>query len=166
MKLAHSCTIALAALVLVSCGCACNKSTDARAPSSVSASAPQARVEFALVVDPKQPAVEGTRAIDYRGQSYSLEPARTFAIQSASVSQDNLGWPAVSFELTDEAKPEFKRWTGEHVHRGLVVLVDGKVMTIATIQSPLPGGGIISAGDEHWTEQQARELAARIAPAK
>ncbi len=165
MKLAHSCTIALAALVLVSFGCACNKRTDAHAPSGANASEPRAVVEFALVVDPKQPAVAGTRAIDYRGQSYSLEPARTFAIQSASVSQDNLGWPAVSFELTDEAKPEFKRWTGEHVHRGLAVLVDGKIMTIATLQSALPGSGVISLG-EHTSEKDARELAERMAPAK
>jgi preprotein translocase subunit SecD len=167
MKLAHSCTIALAALVLVSCGCACNKSTDAHAPSRANASVPRAVVEFAIVADPKQPAAEGARSVEYNGRSYTLEPARRFPIESTAVSQDDMGFPAVSFEIADAQKPEFKRWTAEHVRRGLAVLIDGKVSMIVTIQSPLPGGGIINSGnEEHWTAQQASELAARIAPAK
>jgi preprotein translocase subunit SecD len=137
-------------------------------PDAPSLSAPRdhAAVEFAIVADAKTPAPSGSRTVEYKGRDVTLEPGPRFDIQKAHTSQDNMGWPAIAFEIADAQAAEFERWTGDNVHRGLAVLIDGKVVMIATIQDPLTKGGIISSGDEHWSEEQARELAARIAPAR
>jgi preprotein translocase subunit SecD len=97
----------------------------------------------------------------------TLEPPHRYAIESTSLTQDSMGYPAVGFELASSNKTDFERWTGGHVGRNMVILIDGKVVTMATLRSALPGAGVItSAAQEPWTEDQARELANRIAPMK
>jgi preprotein translocase subunit SecD len=136
------------------------------APPATTSTPTHAVVEFAIVADAKSPVSESSRKVERNGRSYTLEPVRHFAIQSTHMSQDENGYPAIAFEIADAQRAEFERWTGENVHRTVVILIDGMVVTMATLQSALPGAGIInnSGADQHWTEQQARELAARIAP--
>jgi preprotein translocase subunit SecD len=155
-------SIAAFALLLVSSACESHPPV----AESATVSATKAIVEFAIVADAKQPAVPGSRTVEYLGRSYTLEPSRHFSIQRAEVAMDNLGYPGVAFELAPSEQSGFREWTGSHVGRFMVALVDNDVVMMAKINSALPGAGIIESGRDPWTEEQARALAARIAPPK
>jgi preprotein translocase subunit SecD len=154
--------VAALTLVLVAASCASHATT----AQSVTASAPRSVLEFAVVVDASQPATPGARTVEYLGRSYTLEPPRRFAVQRADVAEDNNGYSAVAFELAPSDQSSFRDWTEMHIGRLMVALVDGEVVMMAKINSALPGAGIIESGQNPWTEAQARDLAARIAPTK
>jgi preprotein translocase subunit SecD len=130
------------------------------------ASPSRAIVEFAVVADAQQPAIPGSRTVEYLGRSYTIEPPRHFSIQRAEVAPDSNGYSAVAFELAASEQSSFREWTAAHVGRFMVALVDGEVVMMAKINSALPGAGIIESGAQPWTDEQARDLAARIAPPK
>jgi preprotein translocase subunit SecD len=150
-------TLPATALFLLSLACA----ADRRAESS--AHEARAVVEFGIASDAATPVPGSGLVADFRGKQVVLEQMRHFDIESTSLTQDPLGWPAVGFEIRSSEKEEFRRWTAENVHLDLAVVIDGSVVMIATLQDPLPGIGMISLGDEP-SEKDARELAQRIAP--
>jgi preprotein translocase subunit SecD len=152
----------MTALALLCSACASKEP----APSSPSPGQVRATVEFAIVADAKAPPPAGSRTLGYKGKSFTLEPARRFDIQSTNVTSDDLGHPAIGFEIVPAEKADFTRWTDEHVGRHLAVLIDGEIMMIVTIASALPGTGVIISGTQSWSEKDARELASRIAPMK
>jgi len=96
------------------------------------------------------------------GQAYYLvsrTPAvtgRDLRAGGASVGTDESEQPDVEFSLTSEGAQKFAAFTGSHVGDRLAVVLDNKVMEVATIQQQIRDQGRITGG---FTQQSARDLA-------
>ncbi|HEY3971485.1 MAG TPA: protein translocase subunit SecD [Candidatus Sulfotelmatobacter sp.] len=77
-------------------------------------------------------------------------------LRSADQSTDQNGQPSVSFSLTGEGGQRFYSFTSAHVGDNLAVVLDNKVMEVASIKEPIRDQGSISGG--RMTEQQAKDL--------
>jgi preprotein translocase subunit SecD len=64
-------------------------------------------------------------------------------IAKAGFSSDAMGYPAVSFELTASRQGDFGDWTETLLGKGLAIVLDEEILTLATVRSRLPGKGII-----------------------
>lgn len=77
-------------------------------------------------------------------------------LRGAEPGNDENGRPDVKFDLTGEGGKRFAAFTGAHVGDKLAVVLDNKVMEVATIQEQIHDSGRISGG---FTDQQTRDLA-------
>lgn len=77
-------------------------------------------------------------------------------LRSADASQDEMGQPAVGFNLTAEGGRKFYAFTSAHVKDLLGVILDGKVQSVATIDEPIHDQGIIKG---RFTEQEVKDQA-------
>jgi preprotein translocase subunit SecD len=77
-------------------------------------------------------------------------------LRGAEATRDENGRPDVKFDLTGEGGRRFAAFTGAHVGDKLAVVLDNKVMEVATIQEQIHDQGRISGG---FTEQATRDLA-------
>jgi preprotein translocase subunit SecD len=77
-------------------------------------------------------------------------------LRGAEPGRDENGRPDVKFDLTGEGGRRFAAFTGSHVGDKLAVVLDSKVMEVATIQEQIHDQGRISGG---FSEQQTRDLA-------
>ena len=75
---------------------------------------------------------------------------------------DRFGYPALRFEIREVQKNVFESWTASLVGRELAILVDGEIVTMPRVVSPLPGEGIIEFGAKHKSAAEVRALADRI----
>jgi RNA polymerase sigma factor (sigma-70 family) len=83
------------------------------------------------------------------------------AIRSASVTQDAAsGAPQIEVEFSQEGKELFAAITRESLNRRLAIVLNGRVFSAPVIRSEIPGGRAQITGN--FTEQQAREIAAKI----
>jgi preprotein translocase subunit SecD len=94
------------------------------------------------------------------GESYYVV-SRSSAISGtdlrhASASRDENGRPDVIFNLTGNGGRRFAAFTGSHVGDKLAVVLDNKVMEVATIQEQIRDEGRITGA---FSEQQAKDLA-------
>ncbi len=84
------------------------------------------------------------------------EPILTGAyLRDAYPSRDELGMPAVSFELNSEGARIFKKYTSKHVGTRLAIVLDGKVQSAPVIRSAIGARGQITG---QFTYQEARDL--------
>jgi len=79
-------------------------------------------------------------------------------LNSVGMQSDNLGYPAVSFEMTSEKKIAFGDFTQAHIRDGMAIVLNGEIATLATINSRLPGSGIIEGGAGGFTQQEVKDL--------
>src|SRR5205085_2299476 len=115
------------------------------APSLTSATRPApAVVEFARVADAGEATV--VRTVAYKGSEVRLAEVRRFKIARAGIGQSGTGTLAVDFELAEGEKKAFSDWTESFLGKGLVILVDGEPVMMATVRSRLPGSGQIDFG--------------------
>jgi preprotein translocase subunit SecD len=77
-------------------------------------------------------------------------------LRQASPGRDENGRPDVSFILTGDGGRRFFNFTSAHVGDKLAVVLDNKVMEVATIQEPIHDTGRITGS---FTEQQTKDLA-------
>jgi len=77
-------------------------------------------------------------------------------LRGAEPGRDENGRPDVKFDLTGEGGRRFAAFTGSHVGEKLAVVLDNKVMEVATIQEQIHDQGRISGG---FSDQQTRDLA-------
>ncbi len=77
-------------------------------------------------------------------------------LRDAQPGRDENGRPMVRFSLTGEGGRRFYAFTSAHVQDSLAVVLDNKVMEVATIQEPIRDEGRITGS---FTEQQAKDLA-------
>lgn len=120
-----------------------------------------ATLEFA--VEPAPGEVETLASHEFNGASLELGPKRSFRIVAARPATDDLGYPALEFEVARDQTEEFRAWTAAHVGFRLAIFVDGRIVTAPVLTSALPGGGLLTFGATPWTEEQVRDLAARLA---
>lgn len=78
-------------------------------------------------------------------------------LDSAKLTHDERGTPAVGFSFKTAAAKEFANATRENVGRRLAIMLDGKVISAPVINSPITGGQGIITGN--FTTQTANDLA-------
>lgn len=78
-------------------------------------------------------------------------------LATASTSTDEMGQPAVSFEMIPEGARLFADISGRNVQRELAIILDGKVVSAPTIRQRIGGGSGQITGRFTWEE--ARNLA-------
>lgn len=79
------------------------------------------------------------------------------SLDSAKQTYDDKGNPAVSFGFKAMGAKEFANATRENVGRRLAIVLDGKVISAPTINSPITGGQGVITGN--FTVQSANDLA-------
>ncbi len=77
-------------------------------------------------------------------------------LRGADAGRDENGRPDVNFTLTGEGGRRFGAFTGAHVGDKLAVVLDNKVMEVATIQEAIHDSGRITGS---FTDQETRDLA-------
>ena len=80
-------------------------------------------------------------------------------LRGAEPTQDENGRPAVRFMLTSDGGRRFASFTGAHVGDKLAVILDNKVMEVATIQEQIHDEGRITGT---FTQQQVQDLASNL----
>jgi preprotein translocase subunit SecD len=71
---------------------------------------------------------------------------------------DELGRPAIGFELSPAAGREFRRLTRSNVGRLLAIVLDDEVLSIPMIRDEIGRKGIIEGGDRGWSEAELQHL--------
>lgn len=100
----------------------------------------------------------------WEGKTVRLQRIDCYRVTSASVGPDVLDDSfAVTFEIAPEERQRLEDWTRANLRSVLGLLVRSEIVFVATINSPLPGAGVLSGGGAGWTRSQAEEIAARLA---
>ncbi len=79
-------------------------------------------------------------------------------LEAVGFSSDNMGAPAVSFEIAAAKKAAFGDFTQANIGQGMAIVLNGEVATLATIKSKLPGSGIIEGGRGGFTQKEVKDL--------
>ena len=79
-------------------------------------------------------------------------------LQSVYPSQDQLGYPAVGFEMTNETREAFSDYTAAHVDQPMAIVINGEIATMPTISTRLPGGGRIDGGTGGFQMSEVQDL--------
>jgi len=77
-------------------------------------------------------------------------------LKTAYVGVDELGQPAVNFELKSESAKRFGEFTEKNIGRRLAIVLEDKVVSAPVIRSRISDRGQITGG---FTTQEARDLA-------
>lgn len=117
-------------------------------------------IEFRLVV-PEGSA--NSEAIEFQGKTLHLQAPQPFRMSAAYMATDELGHPAIGFEIDSEDSRAFGDWTEAHTGEQVAVVIDGVVLTAPKINERLPGKGIINGGAGGFSAKDLEELLARIA---
>jgi preprotein translocase subunit SecD len=76
-------------------------------------------------------------------------------LRNARPTQDELNLPAVAFSLNSQGASKFQRVTSENIGRLLGIILDGRVVSVATIQSAISAEGRITGS---FTQQEVQDL--------
>ena len=90
---------------------------------------------------------------------YAVERRRTVTgrdLSTARPSQGRFGSPVVSFSLKPDGARAFGELTASNVHRGLAILLDGKVVSAPIINERISDSGVIEG---NFTEKEVEDLA-------
>ncbi len=79
-------------------------------------------------------------------------------LDTVGMTQDDFGYPALSFEMAPDKRIAFGDFTETHIRDGMAIVLNGEIATLATINSRLPGGGIIQGGAGGFTQQEVKDL--------
>ena len=83
------------------------------------------------------------------------------AISTATVTMNqSSGAPEIGIEFSEEGKELFAVVTKENINKRLAIVLDGHLYSAPVIRSEVSGGKAQITG--HFTEEEARELAAKI----
>jgi preprotein translocase subunit SecD len=83
------------------------------------------------------------------------------AISSATVTTDtSTGAPQIDVEFSEVGRELFAAITKENINKRLAIVLDGQLYSAPVIRTEIPGGKAQITGS--FTEQEARELAAKI----
>ena len=77
-------------------------------------------------------------------------------LREARTGSDQYGKPNVNFFLTVDGGRRFGQFTAAHIHDELGVVLDGKIRSVATIQSEIHDTGEITGS---FSQQEAKDLA-------
>jgi SecD/SecF fusion protein len=83
-------------------------------------------------------------------------------LEGVGFSQDQMGYPAVSFEIGQAKKSLFEEFTKANIGKGMGIVLNGEIATLATIKSKLPGGGIIEGGAGGFSQKEVQDLVSTL----
>ena len=75
-------------------------------------------------------------------------------LASVGKTQDNVGYPAVGFEMSDTARIRFGDFTKQYVGKQIAIVLNDEVVTDPEIQGPLLGQSQISGGIRGFTDAE------------
>lgn len=113
---------------------------------------------------PKEVLGRGFVVGNYRGRTYVLawitpdksldhrEGQKPWALTSAQPQQDQTGQYVVGFSFDPQGAADFGKLTQANLHKPLSVVLDGKVVNAATIQSMITAQGQIDGGSEGFSK--------------
>ena len=130
-----------------------------RSAEAVPEPAPAPILAFRAELAPDDPNWKSAETIVVNGEELRLGPARSFTITEASRTADDLGYPALAFEIAAPEQSAFTSWTASLVDRRMACLVDWKPVSAPFVRSALPGRGIIRGS---WTEAEVDDLVRRL----
>ncbi len=64
-------------------------------------------------------------------------------LKSARRAQDEYGAPAVGFSFNSQGSAQFEKFTAANIGKPLSIVLDDRIESVATIQTVIPGDGII-----------------------
>ena len=73
-------------------------------------------------------------------------------------TQDDIGFPAVGFDIKTERGQEFGNFTGEHKGQRMAIVINDEIATFPNINSALVGGGRIDGGDRGFKTEEVQDL--------
>jgi len=79
-------------------------------------------------------------------------------LNSVGMQPDDLGYPAVSFDMAADKKIAFGDFTQAHLKDGMAIVLNGEIATLAVIQDRLPGSGIINGGQGGFSQTEVKDL--------
>jgi hypothetical protein len=121
---------------------------------------PETGLEVAAIVDsgPGALAIDLTRGAG-AGKTVHLEAPERFVVARAWREPDpTSSFVNIGFELQDHEKARFEGWTGARIDRQVALLVNGRLWTVVTIKSRLPGSGILTGGAEGFSEAEVEQI--------
>ncbi len=144
--------LSLALCVFGVSGCSYATSPDS-ADTSASASAVKAKIEWRLASN--APSAGYTEAT-YQGRPVYLAPQQLSAVDGAAtvarVDGDD-GRPALDLRFSGH-DDRLTRATEQNIGKPIALLADGRVLTMATVMSPLPGDRLRISGLQDAQQQQ------------
>lgn len=149
----HLLLVCLLSLSLV--GCAANAENEA-------ASRTQVEVRPASV-NPSD-AADALTPPDGQQQIYvSRTPLLTNAdFRSATLSKDNLGHPAISLTLTEDAGERLYAFTRENLNEPLAIFIDGQLAAAPIVRGAIKEKIMITGGRDGFTKDQAQLIVSAI----
>ncbi len=118
------------------------------------------RMEFRVVVEAADPAYASAAEFTWNGERLRFGPPRFFRIKRAYPTSDQVGGPALGFEVEDEAA--FQEWTATLVRQRLGVFFDGRPVTVPMVMAPLPGEGVLAGGGDGFTADEVFAMIRRL----
>jgi SecD/SecF fusion protein len=79
-------------------------------------------------------------------------------LDSVGVSQDRLGYPAVSFSMKTSRRQAFGEFTGDHINEQMTIVLNDEVVTNPVLNAPLFGDSIIEGGSGGFTQEEVTTL--------
>ena len=73
-------------------------------------------------------------------------------------TQDEIGYPAVGFEMSPSARVAFGEFTAEYVDRRLAIVLNDEVVTAPTLNEALYGTSQISGGATGFSDPEVRQM--------
>ena len=73
-------------------------------------------------------------------------------------SYDEMGFPAVGFEIALLRHNDFEAFTTEHEGQQMAIVIDNEIVTDPVLNQPLSSGGIITGGTFGFTQTQVNDL--------
>lgn len=132
-----------------------------------SAKSPRASLEFRLVMEDSAPGgQEFPSKTELSGvdRPYRLEDEVILTekdLVRVAVGRGVFNDPVVNLRFSEEAGSRLKEWTGANVGRLLAIIVDGEVVSAATIQDRVERDAVIHG---NFKKDEARRLAQSLAP--
>jgi len=85
-------------------------------------------------------------------------PSDTFrgdALQRVYYTQDDIGYPAVGFEMRTERSNDFSDFTGDNINRQMAIVLNDEIRTSPNLNTRLDGGGRIEG---HFKDEEVKNL--------
>ncbi|MCB9915765.1 MAG: protein translocase subunit SecD [Planctomycetes bacterium] len=110
------------------------------------------------------------RIIDKQGKASGQEPLvllwdqpaewtfRGEDLHNINKSQDNLGFPAVALAMKTSKEFAFGDFTQANKGRGMAIVLNDVIVTLANIKNRLPGNFIIEGGQDGFTSAEVEEM--------
>jgi SecD/SecF fusion protein len=106
------------------------------------------RVPVALILPtPKTPGTD-PNAWNFSGRDLGV----------VGFTSDDVGYPAVAFEMKTERANDFGDFTGSNVNRGMAIVMNGEIVTLAEIRGRLQGQSRIDGGRGGFTNKEVSDM--------